>query len=177
MALDSTPSPVEIELRSPTAADAALLGGWSQSAEETLMWCSSQEHPVSPERVRSWWGPSDVAPYLALGTGGDPLAYGELWLEPDEDEVELARLIVAPRFRGRGIGRALVAALVDRAAATGLGSVILRFRPGNDAASRCYRASGFRELDAERNAEWNKGQPATYTWMELVGREQSGALG
>lgn len=162
-----TPGLDAIELRIPTADDASVVGGWSESEAETLMWCSSQEHPVSADRVRSWWEPSDVEPYLAFGAGPAPVAYGELWLEPEEDEVELARLIVAPSLRGRGFGRALVAALVDRAAATGLRSVILRVNPSNEVALRCYRSSGFRELDAERNAEWNQGQPATYTWMEL----------
>jgi [ribosomal protein S18]-alanine N-acetyltransferase len=158
----------EIVLRRPTPAEASVVAGWSLSAEETLKWCSSKEHPISAALVVSWWEPSDVEAYVAIDSADTLLGYGELWLDPDEDEVELARLIVAPDLRGQGVGRRLVAALVDRAMATGLGAVILRVSRGNPAAVRCYRASGFRKLDPERNAEWNKGQPATYTWMELV---------
>ena len=109
-----------------------------------------------------------MEPFVAVSSVGPPMAYGELWLEAEEDEVELARLIVEPMMRGRGVGRRLVAALVEKAALTGLSGVILRVDPGNAAAVRCYRACGFRDLDAHRNAEWNKGQPATYTWMERV---------
>lgn len=155
-------------LRQPDEADAAVVCGWSLSAQETTQWCASKTHPVTASQVVEWWLPSDVEPFVAVSGNLAPLAYGELWLEAEEDEVELARLIVAPRMRGRGVGRQLVAALVDKGALTGLSTVILRVTPGNDAALHCYRDSGFRELDERRNAEWNKGQPATYTWMELA---------
>src|SRR6478609_4544745 len=89
----STPTTDGVLLRSPSEAEASVLVGWSLSAAETKRWCSSDEHPVSSERVLSWWQP---------------------------------------------------------------------------AAVRCYRASGFRRLDAERNAVWNMGQPAPYIWMELA---------
>jgi RimJ/RimL family protein N-acetyltransferase len=161
------PRPDDIVLRAPAEADAHVLAGWALSAEETMRWCSLKEHPVSSEVVGSWWEPPDVEPYVAVDVAGVRVAYGELWLDTQEDEVELARLIVAPTLRGQGVGRRLVAGLVSRAWATGLGSVILRVSPGNPAAVRCYRASGFRKLDSERNAEWNKGQPTKYTWMEL----------
>ena len=164
----SSPRTDELVLRSPTPAEASVVGGWSRSAQETLKWCSSTEHPVSAARVLAWWEPSDVEPYVAVDAHGALLGYGELWLDPEEDEVELARVIVSPAIRGQGVGRRLVAGLVDRAMATELGSVVLRVSPGNPAAVRCYRASGFRKLDAERTATWNTGQPATYIWMELV---------
>jgi ribosomal protein S18 acetylase RimI-like enzyme len=159
----------DIVLRAPTVAEAAMIGGWSLSADETRKWCSSDEHPVSAAGIVSWWEPSDVEPYVGVDAAGVVVAYGELWLDPEEDEVELARLIVAPSVRGQGVGRRLVAGLAYRARVTGLSAVILRVTRGNPAAIRCYRASGFRKLGADRNAEWNKGQPTTYTWMELKG--------
>jgi ribosomal protein S18 acetylase RimI-like enzyme len=164
----STPTTDGVLLRSPSEAEASVLVGWSLSAAETKRWCSSDEHPVSSERVLSWWQPADVEAYVAVDAAGVLVGYGELWLDPDEDEVELARLIVAPMIRGQGVGRRLVAALVERARTTGLANVILRVSRGNPAAVRCYRASGFRRLDAERNAVWNMGQPAPYIWMELA---------
>lgn len=133
-----------------------------------MQWCASDVYPVTAAQVVGWWRTADVDPFLAVaGDGAVPVAYGELWLDADEEEVELARLIVAPTMRGRGVGRRLVAALVEKAGLTGLRAVILRVTPGNTAALHCYRAAGFRELDEDRNAEWNKGQLSTYTWMEL----------
>lgn len=162
------PTTEGLVLRRPIVSEAAIIGGWSQSAAETKRWCSSAEHPMSSARVSSWWEPADVEAYTAVDAAGDLVAYGELWLDPREDEVELARLIVAPTIRGQGVGRRLVSALVQRARLTGLSTVILRVSRGNPAAVRCYRASGFRRLNPDRNAEWNKGQSAPYIWMELV---------
>jgi len=165
----ATPSPATLVLREPAWAEASMIGGWSVSASETLKWCSSDEHPVDSARILSWWEGPDVQAYVGVDPVGTVLAYGELWLDHDEDEVELARVIVAPEARGLGVGRRLVVGLTYQARVTGLSSVILRVTPGNPAAIRCYRASGFRKVDAARSAEWNKGQPATYTWMELMG--------
>jgi ribosomal protein S18 acetylase RimI-like enzyme len=164
----STPVIDDIVLRRPREAEASVPGSWASSAAETKRWCSSDDHPVSAERVLSWWETPDVEAYVAVDSAGALVGYGELWLDPDEDEVELARLIVSPTLRGQGVGRRLVAALVETARTTGLGTVILRVSRGNPAAVRCYRASGFRRLDAERNAAWNKGQSMPYIWMELV---------
>lgn len=130
---------------------------------------------MTAAQVVEWWRPDDVEPFIAVsGVASLQVAYGELWLEANEDEVELARLIVAPTMRGRGVGRQLVASLLEKATLTGLRAVILRVTPGNTAALHCYRAAGFRELDTSRNAEWNTGHLAAYTWMERP-PEQPGA--
>jgi hypothetical protein len=50
--------------------------------------------------VLSWWDPDDVKPWVMTSNDEDPIAYGELWLDADEDEVEIARLVVAPICAG-----------------------------------------------------------------------------
>jgi [ribosomal protein S18]-alanine N-acetyltransferase len=151
----------------PEHPDAGVVAGWSRSAEEARRWCSVAEHPFPPDRVSGWWGAADVRPWL-LVTQPDPrpVGYGELWLDEEEDEVELARLIVDPTQRRRGLGRALVAQLVAAAGATGLSGCLLRVAPDNAAAIALYTATGFAEVDADRAAEWNQGQPAAYRWFE-----------
>ncbi len=108
-----------------TPDSAGLVAGWSTSADEADMWCSRAEHPFPAEVVAGWATKPDVAAYLLLAEG-EPVAYGEVWSDEDEDEAELARLIVAPAARGRGVGRALTAALVANA---GYDNVFLRVRP------------------------------------------------
>jgi ribosomal protein S18 acetylase RimI-like enzyme len=157
-------------LVTPQDGQAAVVAGWSRSAEEARRWCSVAEHPFPADRVRGWWAGADVQPWLLVDDlDGSPVGYGELWLDADEDEVELARLIVDPARRRSGQGRALVAALVEAAAATGLSGCLLRVAPDNAPAIGLYRAAGFAEVDPARTAEWNQGQPTEYVWFEWPG--------
>jgi len=150
----------------PFVADrAAVVSSWATTPDEVLAWCSRSEVPVPPEVVVDWSSASDVHAYL-LVDDGSVVAYGELWVDDDETEVELARLIVDPARRGRGLGRRLVTELAGRARDIHP-NVFLRVRPGNDAAVACYRAAGFQRLGPDVEQQWNQGQPVAYLWMEL----------
>jgi [ribosomal protein S18]-alanine N-acetyltransferase len=98
------------------------------------------------------------------------VGYGELWEDRDLDEAELARLVIAPAFRGKGHGRALTRALADEAHRRGFGEVWLRVVPDNAAARRAYEAAGFARATADQEAEFNAGQPRTYVWMRDANR-------
>ena len=150
-----------VEFTSPHAAEVA---SWAATAGEALSWCSSEHHPVPVEVVASWADEPDCAAYL-LVEGSTPVAYGELWVDLDEAEVELARLIVAPQHRQRGLGAALTRALLTRARDHAT-DVFLRVRPENAAAYRLYRRLGFRRVPPELEAEWNGRQPVAYFWMQ-----------
>ncbi len=159
-----------VRLVPPRDHAAAVVAGWSRSAEEAARWCSLAEHPFDAERVRGWWAAEDVQPWLLVeGPEAAPVGYGELWRDAEEDEVELARLIIDPARRRTGLGRRLVASLVGAAEQTGLAACLLRVVPDNAAARGLYRAAGFAEVDAERAVEWNVGQPTAYVWMEWPG--------
>lgn len=56
--------------------------------------------------------------------------------------VEVSKMMVHPRFRRHGLGRALMAALEDRAAAIGKTLITLDTRTGSD-AEPLYRGMGF----------------------------------
>ena len=53
---------------------------------------------------------------------------------------------VAEAFRGRGVGGALLEALLERARAEGFGALSLSVEDGNDPAARLYERHGFRRL-------------------------------
>ncbi|HEX5995346.1 MAG TPA: GNAT family N-acetyltransferase, partial [Jiangellales bacterium] len=88
-------------------------------------------------------------------------------------EVELARLIVDPVRRGRGIGRTLVTELATVAAAQ-YPDVFMRVHPENMAALRSYAAAGFGPVAPELAAEWNAPQPIAYTWLKFAGLRFAG---
>ncbi|GIJ21572.1 GNAT family N-acetyltransferase [Micromonospora lutea] len=150
-----------MELTAPGPAHPAVVASWATSPEETRRWCSRDQ--VTAEDVSRWGSEPDVVPYLAV-VDGRPVGYGELWLDDDEAEVELARIIVAPTHRGQGVGRQLVTLLTARARSHHP-AIHIRVRPDNTAALRCYLAAGFERVPAQLAAEWNQGQPVQYAWL------------
>lgn len=149
--------------------DAQLVASWAVGDDVVRAWCAVEGDRVPADVVAGWSQADDVEAYTLNDEGGRLVAYGELWLDDEEGEVELARLLVAPDERGQGIGRRLVAALVDRARRTHpeLGQVILRVRPENIPAIRAYVAAGFVDVPADEQAVWNAGQRFEYHWMTL----------
>jgi ribosomal protein S18 acetylase RimI-like enzyme len=143
-----------------------VVSGWATTDEEVVMWCGHTATPVPPEQINAWAGEDGVQPF-GLYRGGRLVAYGELWVDDGEAEVELARLIVDPRERSQGLGRRLVAALADLARSK-YPRVFLRVHPDNIAARRCYAAAGFQPVEPDQAAAWNASQPVHYIWLSLV---------
>jgi ribosomal protein S18 acetylase RimI-like enzyme len=61
-------------------------------------------------------------------------------------EAEIRALAVAPNARGRGIGAALVSAVIDRAGRRGVRHLLLLTEPGMRAAHHLYTRAGFGRL-------------------------------
>jgi ribosomal protein S18 acetylase RimI-like enzyme len=123
-------------------------------------------HPVPGDQVRGWWEPDYVDSWVMVDDGR-LIAYGELWLDEEEDEVELARLIVDPAVRGQGHGKRLTQELMAKAADADLTTTMLRTTPDNLVAIGCYLACGFVRLSPEEEIEWNHGQRRDWVWMIL----------
>ncbi|MGJ6963631.1 GNAT family N-acetyltransferase [Streptosporangium sp. G11] len=155
------------------ATYAATVAGWPASSREVAMWCGRQEFPLPARVVDDWQRGEDVRSHVLLADGA-LLGYGELWIDTEEDEIELARIIVAPGARGRGIGRELVRGLAALARDAGYANVFMRVHPDNDRALRCYRGAGFLPVDAHLAAEWNVSQPVGYVWLRHAGPGDSG---
>ncbi len=62
------------------------------------------------------------------------------------DESELLNLVVAPEWRGKGVGRSLLKALL----ADHRGTVFLEVRESNTVAIKFYKSFGFQELSIRR---------------------------
>ena len=61
-------------------------------------------------------------------------------------EAEVRALAVAPEAQGRGVGRVLLHAVIDRAAGHGVRHLVLCTQPGMAAARHLYRSAGFIRL-------------------------------
>lgn len=143
---------------------AASVAGWPTSSPEVVMWCGRHEFPLPEETIAGWPQGEDVQAHV-LVEGEKLLGYGELWFDAEEDEVELARLIVDPDVRGKGLGRELVRGLLARAVEAGFDDVFMRLHPDNDMALRCYLGAGFVPVDAGFAESWNAAQPVDYVWL------------
>jgi ribosomal protein S18 acetylase RimI-like enzyme len=165
----------------PFEPDAApQVAAWATSPREVRDWCGREAERVLPDDLRTWSRSPDVEAWLLVepvcrGAAGRidgwrAVGYGELWLDHEEHEVELAHLIVDPARRGEGLGRALAARLAARAQAghPHLPLVVLRVQPGNEAAVRAYRAAGFRPVTPDVQVAWNRDQRIAWRWMQLA---------
>jgi len=66
------------------------------------------------------------------------------------DEAELESIVVAPNWRGRGLGRLLLAEGARQVKELGAGRLDLEVRASNAAAIRLYRGAGFAETGRRR---------------------------
>src|ERR1700685_1466427 len=98
------PGPTEFLPFDP--AHVAVVAGWPLSAQEAEWWCGAGPFPVPARTVADWQQEEGVHACMLLADGVIA-GYGELWVDADAGEVELARIIVAPAARGNGLGRAL----------------------------------------------------------------------
>jgi phosphinothricin acetyltransferase len=65
--------------------------------------------------------------------------------------------------RGRGVGRTLLTALIDAAAARGFWKLVSRIFPFNTASRRVCAACGFREVGIYEKHGWLDGR-----WLDVV---------
>jgi [ribosomal protein S18]-alanine N-acetyltransferase len=141
------------------------VAGWATTPAEVALLSGRTEYPFPSDLLTTWRATDDdIHPYQYFD-GDRPIGYAELWLDAEEDEVELARIILAPSDRGRGLGTAFVRALLVPAEAAGFADIFLRVRPDNTPALRTYHRVGFHPVPDDLAAEWNTDQPIAYTWM------------
>ena len=86
---------------------------------------------------------------LAAEEGGGLLGY--VWARFVLDEGDIGNIAVAPGFRRRGAGAALLKALLEEAARRQAAVVQLEVRESNLAARRLYEKNGFETVGKRKN--------------------------
>jgi GNAT superfamily N-acetyltransferase len=149
-----------IALREAGPEDAAFLLralGWAANWRGTETDDSLPADPAIAHYVDGWprqgdfgvIAESDAVPvgaaWCRIYSAEDP---GFGFVAPDIPELGMA---VAPSHRGQGIGRALLAAVIDAARSDGIRALSLSVEDGNDAV-RLYERVGFRPAGRSRGA-------------------------
>lgn len=136
-----------VRVRPATSADdiAAVRGLFKAYAESLGISLAYQDFEAELAGLPGAYGQPRGALLLADdGTGAAPL--GCVALRPLGALCEMKRLYVAPAGRGRGVGRALVAAVIEAARRHGYSRMRLDTLPELVAAQGLYGAFGFRPI-------------------------------
>ena len=133
------------------ALHAEAVAGWVVSRRELFWMAPLSSPPLTPEKVRAWTAGAERG-YVYLTTNHEPIAYGELNPMPDlPGDLWIGHFVVAPRVRGRNVGRGFLGALLNEAFARGgAHTVALVVFPENLAAIRCYNGIGFVDAGRQR---------------------------
>lgn len=98
------------------------------------------------------------ARYLVAEAGGRVLGYAGAWIVLDEGHV--TNIALRPEARGRGLGRRLMAALMQYASNLGVSYMTLEVRRSNLIAQRLYVSLGFIELGVRKRYYEDNGEDA-----------------
>jgi ribosomal protein S18 acetylase RimI-like enzyme len=142
--------------------DAQTVLSWVTSADELYDWTFRDDYPLMDLDVfAQWHADPDIHAYCQR-YDGQPSAYGELWID---DIIEFARLLVAPKLRGRGLGRLLIEQLAALPASSPAAEIWLRVAPSNERAISIYRHIGFARATSDEARVHNEGQQVDFVWL------------
>jgi ribosomal protein S18 acetylase RimI-like enzyme len=150
--MDST----DLRLRPFVPGDDAEVTRWFADAGALRLFAGKRLR--WPLDTAQWDGirsdPTLTAWTAILGEDARPVGHGEI-VEESPTEVRLAMIAVAPSVRGRGVGRTMVAALIEKCREADYSLVILFVHPDNATAIRAYRGLGFRPSPVAGNSNSN----------------------
>lgn len=111
--------------------------------------------PKSKEERRLWYDthPRDRYPVIVAEEGGRVLGWARLYpWSPRQAYARTAEdsVYVGADARRRGVGRALLEALIARAPASGIAVIVARIAEGNPGSVRLHEGLGFRPVGTMR---------------------------
>ncbi len=157
-------------IREATAADAvAICRIYNQGIQDRVATLETEER--TPEERRAWRAARGSRhPVLVAEADGEVVGWGSLNVfnaRQAYDHVADFSLYVARAWRGRGVGRRLLDALIARARALGYHKLVLSAFPSNEAGMQVYRRAGFREVGIYREQGLLDGK-----WVDTIVMEK-----
>jgi phosphinothricin acetyltransferase len=152
----------------PGDAD-AICRVYNQGIQDRVATLETEER--TPDERRGWLATRGARhPVLVVESGGEVVAWGSLNpFNPRRayDHVADFSIYVDRAWRGRGLGRRLLDALIARARALGYHKLVLSAFPWNQAGMATYRRAGFREVGIYREQGRLDGR-----WVDTVVMEK-----
>lgn len=159
-----------LRIRPATPADAAAIGRiYNQGIRDRIATLETEER--TPEERAQWLaarGPRH--PVLVAEVDGAVVGWASLnAFNPRRayDHVADFSLYVERAWRGRGVGRQLLDALIGRARELGYHKLVLSAFPWNEAGMRAYRRAGFRVVGTYREQGLLDGR-----WVDTIVMEK-----
>lgn len=100
--------------------------------------------------------------FKVIKLDGRLAGYGGFW--HFLDEAHISNVAIHPEYRRRGLGRKLLAHLLQVAVARGATKAMLEVRPSNEAARKLYGSFGFEAVAIKRNYYGDEGEDALLMW-------------
>jgi ribosomal protein S18 acetylase RimI-like enzyme len=117
------------------------------------------------DMYRTWLDAKDQHGYVLI-KNEKVIAYGEIWVDDDENDLELAHIIVHPDYRNKGIGKTFIQLLLNQCSEMTYPWIYMRMVPENEKAMNCYKGVGFEEDAILRHTYSSK-----WIWMKLKNKK------
>ncbi len=122
--------------------------------------------PWSTEAFHHELNDNPFAHYLVAVLDGEVIGYGGMWQVLDEAHV--TNVAVDIPYRGQGIGRRILEALAEKAAAQGCSKMTLEVRISNFAAQRLYTSLDFIAYGVRKGYYTDTKEDAIIMWKNLA---------
>ncbi|OOE39910.1 GNAT family N-acetyltransferase [Salinivibrio kushneri] len=134
-------------LRQFSVHDAPEISSWFSSREESLLWGGRVfSWPIETSEIIKRSHQKDIE-FLTLSSGSDVLGFIELQ-HVSLNEMRLCRVTVSPKFRGQGVGKALVTLSLEEIKKRKQYQIVtLAVFAKNKTAYNCYKSLGFIAVD------------------------------
>ncbi|MCR5558829.1 MAG: ribosomal protein S18-alanine N-acetyltransferase [Schwartzia sp.] len=117
-----------------------------------------------PWSRQSFWeaAANDKTHYLLAVDGEEIIGYAGTWILGDE--AQITNVAIAPEYRGKGVGKKLMAELIKASIERGAVRMTLEVRPSNAAAIALYTSFGFKDCGRRPGYYQDNGEDAIIMW-------------
>lgn len=122
--------------------------------------------PWSKESFENELTNNKYARYLVAHKDGVVVGYGGMWIILDESHV--TNIAVHPEYRGIGIGKAILDAMINVCKTNSIPSITLEVRVSNKIAQNMYEEFGFKNEGIRKKYYHDTGEDGIIMWKRDI---------